>query len=146
MTPNRREFEKQCAFQKFCKSVLHNEACNAHEEIRRRRVREVTFSNLALHEERQLYTVDKYFQDEEAEPSYQQAGKKITPKLLLEAIRTLPEEKRKAVLLYYFEGMNDTEIAKLFNTSRSTIQYRRTSSFEKLRKYLEENADEWDEW
>ena len=63
MTPNRREFEKQCTFQKFCKSVLHNEACNAHEEIRRRRVREVTFSNLALHEERQLYTVDKYFQD-----------------------------------------------------------------------------------
>ena len=62
MTPNRREFEKQCAFQKFCKSVLHNEACNAHEEIRRHRVREVTFSNLALHEERQLYTVDKYFQ------------------------------------------------------------------------------------
>lgn len=49
MTPNRREFEKQCAFQKFCKSVLHNEACNAHEEIRRRRVREVTFSDLALH-------------------------------------------------------------------------------------------------
>ena len=36
MTPNRREFEKQCTFQKFCKSVLHNEACNAHEEIRRR--------------------------------------------------------------------------------------------------------------
>ena len=105
MTPNRREFEKQCAFQKFCKSVLHNEACNAHEEIRRRRVREFTFSNLALHEERQLYTVDKYFQDEEAEPSYQQAGKKITPKLLLEAIRTLPEEKRTAILLYYFEGI-----------------------------------------
>ena len=26
MTPNRREFEKQCTFQKFCKSVLHNEA------------------------------------------------------------------------------------------------------------------------
>ncbi len=46
MTPNRREFEKQCAFQKFCKSVLHNEACNAHEEIRRRRVREVTFPTL----------------------------------------------------------------------------------------------------
>ena len=54
MTPNRREFEKQCTFQKFCKSVLHNEACNAHEEIRRRRVREVTFSDLALYEERQL--------------------------------------------------------------------------------------------
>ena len=135
MEPNRVEFQKQCIFQSFCKRVLHNEACNAHEEIRRRRAKEVSFSDLALHEERQLYTLDKYFQDEEAEPSYQQAGKKITPKLLLEAIRTLPEEKRKAIMLYYFEGMTDVEIGKLFNTSRSTIQYRRTSSFEILKKY-----------
>ena len=29
--------------------------------------------------------------------------------------------------------MNDTEIAELFDTSRSTIQYRRTSSFELLK-------------
>ena len=145
MTPNRREFEKQCAFQKFCKSVLHNEACNAHEEIRRRRVREVTFSDLALYEERQLYTVDKYFQDEEAEPRYQMAGKEITPKLLLEAIRTLPEEKRKAIMLSYFEGMTDVEIGKLFNTSRSTIQYRRTSSFELLKRYLEERAYDYED-
>ena len=76
MEPNRVEFQKQCIFQSFCKRVLHNEACNAHEEIRRRRAKEVSFSDLALHEERQLYTLDKYFQDEEAEPSYQQAGKK----------------------------------------------------------------------
>ena len=100
MEPNRVEFQKQCIFQSFCKRVLHNEACNAHEEIRRRRAKEVSFSDLALHEERQLYTLDKYFQDEEAEPSYQQAGKKITPKLLLEAIRTLPEEKRKAIPVF----------------------------------------------
>ena len=37
------------------------------------------------------------------------AGKEITPKLLLEAIRTLPEEKRTAILLYYFEGITDVE-------------------------------------
>ena len=129
MEPNRREFQKQCVFQSFCKRVLHNEACNAHDEIRRRRKREVSFCDLALHEERQLYTTDKYFQAETAEPTYQMAGKEITPKLLLEAIRTLPEEKRTAILLYYFEGMTDVEIGKMFNTSRSTIQYRRTSSF-----------------
>ena len=103
----------------------------------------ITFSDLTLEEARQLHTFDEYFKGEIA---FERAGKKITPKLLLEAIRTLPEEKRKAVLLYYFEGMNDTEIAELFDTSRSTIQYRRTSSFELLKKYLEENADEWDEW
>lgn len=37
-----------CIFQSFCKRVLHNEACNAHEEIRRRRAKEVSFSDLAL--------------------------------------------------------------------------------------------------
>ena len=95
MTPNRREFEKQCTFQKFCKSVLHNEACNAHEEIRRRRVREVTFSDLALYEERQLYTVDKYFQDEEAEPSYQMAGKEITPNCYLKLSGLYPKNGAK---------------------------------------------------
>ena len=61
MEPNRVEFQKQCIFQSYCKRVLHNEACNAHEEIRRRRAKEVSFSDLALHEERQLYTLDKYF-------------------------------------------------------------------------------------
>ena len=142
MEPNRREFIKQCAFQKFCNTVLHNEACDAHKELHRHKAREITFSDLTLEEARQLHTFDEYFKGETA---FERAGKKITPKLLLEAIRTLPEEKRKAVLLYYFEGMNDTEIAELFDTSRSTIQYRRTSSFELLKKYLEENADEWDE-
>ena len=141
--PNSREFYKQCAFQKFCNTVLHNEACDTHRELRRHKAKEVTFSDMTLDKARQLHTFDEYFKGEIA---FERAGKKITPKLLLEAIRTLPEEKRKAILLYYFEGMNDTEIAELFNTSRSTIQYRRTSSFEKLRKYLEENADEWDEW
>ena len=138
MEPNRREFIKQCAFQKFCNTVLHNEACDAHKELHRHKAREITFSDLTLEEARQLHTFDEYFKGETA---FERAGKKITPKLLLEAIRTLPEEKRKAVLLYYFEGMNDTEIAELFDTSRSTIQYRRTSSFELLKKYLEENAD-----
>ena len=146
MEPERREFYKQCSFQKYCNTVLHNEACNAHKELRKHKAKEVTFSDLTLEEARQLHTFDEYFKRETAEEVFEKAGKKITPKLLLEAIRTLPEEKRKAVLLYYFEGMNDSEIARLFNTSRSTIQYRRTSSIELLRKYLEENADEWDEW
>ena len=126
MEPNSREFYKQCAFQKFCNTVLHNEACDTHRELRRHKAKEVTFSDMTLDEARQLHTFDEYFKRETAETVFEKAGKKITPKLLLEAIRTLPEEKRKAILLYYFEGMNDTEIAELFNTSRSTIQYRRT--------------------
>ena len=144
MEPNRVEFQKQCIFQSYCKRVLHNEACNAHEEIRRRRAKEVSFSDLALHEERQLYTVDKYFQDGNEE-AFCAGGLKITAKLLAEALHTLPDEKRQAVLLYYFFNMTDVEIAEAMKIPRSTVQYRRTSSFELLKRYLEERADEWND-
>ena len=33
-----------------------------------------------------------------------------------------------------------------YDNGNCILQYRRTSSFELLKKYLEENADEWDEW
>ena len=56
MEPNSREFYKQCAFQKFCNTVLHNEACDTHRELRRHRAKEVTFSDMTLDEARQLHT------------------------------------------------------------------------------------------
>ena len=99
----------------------------------------MVFSDLTPQEERQLYTVDKYFQDGNEE-AFCAGGLKITAKLLAEALHTLPDEKRQAVLLYYFFEMNDAEIAKLRDVPRSTIQYRRTSSFELLKRYLEERA------
>ena len=45
--------------------------------------------------------------------SFVVAGKEITAKLLAEALHSLPDEKREAVLLYYFFDMSDVEIAKL---------------------------------
>lgn len=71
------------------------------------------------------------------------AGLKIIPKLLAEAMRTLSKEKRITVLLYYFFIKSDVEIDKQLDIPRSTVQYRRTSSFERLKRFLEEHADEW---
>ena len=93
MEPNSREFYKQCAFQKFCNTVLHNEACDTHRELRRHKAKEVTFSDMTLDEARQLHTFDEYFKREAAETVFEKAGKKITPKLLLEAIRRNLEKK-----------------------------------------------------
>lgn len=140
--PIRTQWQIRCAFNGFCKRTLKNEALNAHRDIRRHQLREVSFSDLSPQEENQLYTYDNYFADDEAEKSFCVAGKEITAKLLAEALHSLPEEKRDAVLLYYFFDMNDAEIAKLRNVPRSTIQYRRTSSFELLKRYLEERAYE----
>ena len=111
-----------------------------------RQRREVTFSDLTSQEEKQLFVCDQYFADDEAEKSFVIAGKEITAKLLAEALHSLPEEKREAVLLYYFFDMSDVEISKLHNIPRSTVQYRRTSSFELLKRYLEERAYDENDW
>lgn len=142
---NRLEWQTRCEFNAYCKNTLRNEQIDACRERKRRLCHEVTFSDLTPHEEKQLYTVDKYFSDEEKE-AFCMGGLKITAKLLAEAMHTLPEEKRQAVLLYYFFNMTDVEIAEAMKIPRSTVQYRRTSSFGLLKKYLEERADEWNEW
>ena len=104
----------------------------------------MTFSDLTPQVENQLYTLDQQYEGEEGQ-SFQVAGKKITPKLLAEALRTLPIEKRKTVLLYYFFDKSDVEIAELLEIPRSTVQYRRTSSFKRLKRFLDEHADDWDD-
>ena len=142
--PSRTEWQVRCAFNSFCKRVLKHEAINIYNERQQRRAKEMTFSDLTPQEENQLYTSDKQYEGEE-EKSFQVAGKNITPKLLAEALRTLPKEKRKTVLLCYFFDKSDVEIAELLDIPRSTVQYRRTSSFKRLKRFLEEHADDWDD-
>jgi len=144
--PIRTQWQIRCAFNGFCKRSLENEKLAAYRDMKRRQLREVTFSDLTPQEENQLYTYDSYFKNDEAEQSFYVAGKEITAKLLAEALHSLPDEKREAVLLYYFFDMSDVEIAKLLNVPRSTVQYRRTSSFELLKRYLEERAYDENNW
>ena len=133
-TRNHRQI--RCAFNGFCKQTLRNEARNAGRDIERQQLKTVSFSSLTPQEENQLYTYDTYFANDEAEKTFCIAGKEITPNLLAETLHSLPEEKRDAVLLYYFFDLNDAEIAKLRDVPRSTIQYRRTSSFDLLKSIL----------
>ena len=144
--PIRTQWQIRCAFNGFCKQALKREAMNSHRDTKRQQLREVTFSDLSPQEENQLHICDQYFADDEAEQSFVVGGKEITAKLLAEALHSLPEEKREAVLLYYFFDMSEREIAKFCNISRTTVQYRRTSSIELLKRYLEERAYDENDW
>ena len=106
--PIRTQWQIRCAFNGFCKQALKREAMNASRDIKRQQLREVTFSDLSPQEENQLFVYDQYFVDDEAEQSFVVGGKEITAKLLAEALHSLPEEKREAVLLYYFFDMSET--------------------------------------
>lgn len=132
--PDRSQWQIRCAFNGFCKRTLKNEAINAHRDTKKQQLYETVFSDLRPNEEAMLYTYDVYFADDAEEKSFCVAGHEITFKFFLEALESLSEEKRDVILLYYFFGMNDAEIAKIRNVSRSTVQYRRKSAFELLKK------------
>ncbi len=118
--PNRLELQTRCGFKAYCKRALRNELIDACRERKSRKRREVNFSDLAPHEEKQLYTTDRYFVNEEEE-AFCAGGLKITAKLLADALHSLPDEKQQAVLLYYFFSMTDAEIAEVMKIPRSTV-------------------------
>ena len=95
MNPERFEWQTRCEFNAYCKHALRNELIDALRERKSRERREVNFSDLAPHEEKQLYTVDRYFVNEENE-AFCAGGLKITAKLLADALHSLPKEKRQA--------------------------------------------------
>lgn len=57
--------------------------------------------------------------------------------LLAIALSNLPEQSRDVVLLAYCLDMTDVEIAEALNMPRSTVQYQRTSSLNKIKKHME---------
>ena len=54
------------------------------------------------------------------------------------ALKELTEKQRNAILLHFFQGMNDREISKLYHVSRSAINSRRDRGLKKLQKLLNE--------
>ncbi len=56
------------------------------------------------------------------------------------ALCKLSARQRGFILLYYFQDMNDKEIAKLYHLSRFAIRYTRNKGLEKLKNLLNEES------
>ena len=65
---------------------------------------------------------------------------RIENNLLAEALENLDGKKRDVILRYYFLGFDDTEISKILEVNRSTIQRRRHAGLEFIKKFMEEEA------
>lgn len=63
---------------------------------------------------------------------------RISDEELSTALKELTEKQRSAVLLHFFQGMNDREISELYHVSSSAINSRRDRGLKKLQKLLNE--------
>jgi RNA polymerase sigma factor (sigma-70 family) len=135
MTQNHKE-HIQHTFDSYCKKVLKRKALDIHREARRRREREVVFSELSARELASLTVTDEYFIDEYI---FSVLGESVgvTDADLAGALNELPADRREIVLMSYFFDMTDKDIAQKLNMARRTVAYQRTSSLRELKKILE---------
>lgn len=127
----------QHQFDRFAKLVIAGEAKKQKKELARRGNNEKMFSELSQKEQNWLCMEDVY-------PSEYYCFTVVGYDVLIrseavgKALSHLPKEKRDVILLAFFLGMNDGEIAACLDRVRRTVCYQRTSSLKQMRDYLED--------
>ena len=123
-------------FESYCKRLLRNE-----KNYYVRKMRRIAEHETNLKEVDKLYTMDEY-PVEYFQFSVDGETVEVRNELLANALTSLPSEKRDTVLLAYWLGKTDAEIAQRVNRAKSTVQYQRTRTLEKLKKYMGGKTDE----
>lgn len=62
----------------------------------------------------------------------------VSDETLSTALHRLSEKQRSAILLRYFQGMNDRKISELYHISRPAVSSRRSRGLKKLKMLLSE--------
>ncbi len=131
-------------FDQFCKILLKNEAKNAWRAINKQRDREITAGTaedmawLLPSEDDTYSTYHKVFYVKDIEIT-------VTKEFVGEALQYILPSLRNVLLLSFFGGYNDTQIAKILKISNPTVAYRRRKAMERLKEEMEArlNAEEY---
>lgn len=128
-------------FDSYCKKILRNHVRNYEKQLRRSKSREC-FSEEVCKDIR----LQKYFSVPPHEEVYifrvMNMDVAVKNFLLGDALEKLDVDRRDIVLLSYFLGMTDQEIAEYLNLIRRTVSYRRSATLKQLKKFLEACTNE----
>ena len=133
-------FQEQ-TFDSYITHLVTNEGKNARKEIARRAEKEIAMSQL-MDSELARIAVTATYKFEEMTFSVNDETVIVKDVLLGQAIASLPPMRREVILLSYFLGKNDPQIAKLLKLTPNAIRYRRQTTLQRLKEILEVLADE----
>lgn len=134
------EFQKtiQCQFDCLAKQVVKGIIRDYQKGLKKRSKREIPFCELPDIAIEQLSAYDSLYADIN---SFDVCDFEIRvlDAQLFNALKKLPVKKRNILLMFYFLGMSDKEIADCLSIDRATSYRNRIGSLEKMKKILEEN-------
>lgn len=131
------DFQKavQCRFESCLKKVVRHVVKDYQQELKRRKEKEISFCELPD------LIVEKFSAWDEYDCDYtifNVCGNdiRVYDDELAEALKKLSDRNRENLLMYYFLEMNNEEIAKAQNISRSGAFQNRHNSLEFMKKIL----------
>ena len=139
MKPSEFQTTIENQFDYICKVAMDDERKDYFKALSRQCKRETLFCDM------DNYTVN-LFSSEDTYPSHFHTFEmdgftvRIENSLLAEALENLDGKKRDVILRYYFLGFDDTEISKILEVNRSTIQRRRHAGLKFIKKFMEDKA------
>ena len=124
------------AFDAFCKRVIRNAAVGAFRKTKRKQKVEMDIDDpmiayihsIQTHDTYTLYSRTYYVKEQPIV---------VRDKNLGEALQYIIPQKRAVILLSYFAGYNDTEVANILGVSPTSIGRRKKSALLRLRELLE---------
>lgn len=128
-------------FDTKCRLALKSELKDYLRYLRYRGKHEVSISDLPESQFNALNWMDDYEEDI-CHLKACEYDIKIKDVLLAEALCTLSKRKREVILLSYFIGMNDAQIARKLEIVRSTVYEHRTKSLKQIKELMEGVEDD----
>ena len=131
--------DKSCRikiFDCFVKTVMRNEYRDAAAEKKRIQNREAKPDLMNVPEIENVYPSEHFILDNEKYPCL------IASDWLYDAMLELPKTQRETLILEFWYGYGDQEIAAYFHVTPRTIYNWRQKAFTAIRKYYERNGDE----
>ena len=131
--------DKSCRikiFDCFVKTVMRNEYRDAAAEKKRIQNREAKPDLMNVPEIEDVYPSEHFILDNEKYPCL------IASDWLYDAMLELPKTQRETLILEFWYGYGDQEIAAYFHVTLRTIYNWRQKAFTAIRKYYDRNGDE----
>lgn len=131
----------QFQFQAYCYKILRGEAVDYYRYVNYLQKHEKSIESLSSDESGELYVSDEYRSDDHLFKVLEyDIG--IKSDLLAEVLHLLSQKKRDVILLSFFLGMSDTEIARIMRVVNSTIHEHKKKALKLMKSELEKRGME----